>query len=160
MLADDNNLDSSISTTGVGFKIRTIKLEWKTIKLQIQQIFPEGRARFCGRGWVLSEPLPGLIQQISNMHLWLETSRYAGKKVLDYITAKGRPWEEQIRQEDVSTQEVLFLETSPKNATNMERASVTMAAELKNRAEHECLTFSPFRPRLKAEYGWKGSWKR
>ncbi|XP_034648594.1 ras-related protein ORAB-1-like [Trachemys scripta elegans] len=158
MLADDNNLDSSISTTGVGFKIRTIKLEWKTIKLQIWDT----------AGWehfqlVTSSDYGGaacMMEQTSNMHLWLETSRYAGKKVLDYITAKGRPWEEQIRQEDVSTQEVLFLETSPKNATNMERASVTMAAELKNRAEHECLTFSPFRPRLKAEYGWKGSWKR
>ncbi|CAM4619989.1 unnamed protein product, partial [Lepidochelys kempii] len=37
-----------------------------------------------------------------------------------------------FKKEDTDVLEVPFLETSPKNATNMEQPSVTMAAELMN----------------------------
>uniref|UniRef100_A0A8C4VZ22 Uncharacterized protein n=1 Tax=Gopherus evgoodei TaxID=1825980 RepID=A0A8C4VZ22_9SAUR len=130
--ADDNYTDSYISTIGVDFKIRTIELEGKTIKLQIQD-FPERIRKTLSH---LRSPQ----DSFSNMHLWLEEiGRYASenvnklivgnkndltcKKVVDYTTAK----------EYADTLEVPFLETSAKTATNVEQAFVTMAAEIKNR---------------------------
>ncbi|KAL7980707.1 hypothetical protein Chor_001861 [Crotalus horridus] len=112
--ADDTYTDSYISTIGVDFKIRTIELEGRTIKLQ--------------------------IDSFNNMHLWLEEiTRYASenvnklivgnksdlssKKAVDYTTAK----------EYADSLAVPFLETSAKNATNVEQAFLTMAAEIKNR---------------------------
>ncbi|XP_065737397.1 ras-related protein Rab-1B isoform X2 [Phocoena phocoena] len=68
--ADDTYTESYISTIGVDFKIRTIELDGKTIKLQIE-----------------------------------------------FADSLGIP----------------FLETSAKNATNVEQAFLTMAAEIKRR---------------------------
>ncbi|XP_030635728.1 RAB1A, member RAS oncogene family a isoform X2 [Chanos chanos] len=68
--ADDTYTESYISTIGVDFKIRTIELDGKTIKLQIE-----------------------------------------------FADSLGIP----------------FLETSAKNATNVEQAFMTMAAEIKKR---------------------------
>uniref|UniRef100_A0AAX7VKN1 small monomeric GTPase n=1 Tax=Astatotilapia calliptera TaxID=8154 RepID=A0AAX7VKN1_ASTCA len=68
--ADDTYTESYISTIGVDFKIRTIELDGKTIKLQIE---------------------------------------FADSLVIP------------------------FLETSAKNATNVEQAFMTMAAEIKKR---------------------------
>uniref|UniRef100_A0A452IEQ4 RAB1B, member RAS oncogene family n=1 Tax=Gopherus agassizii TaxID=38772 RepID=A0A452IEQ4_9SAUR len=140
--ADDNYTDSYISTIGVDFKIRTIELEGKTIKLQIQD-FPERIRKALGLWKHHSQTLSHLRSpqdSFSNMHLWLEEiGRYASenvnklivgnkndltcKKVVDYTTAK----------EYADTLEVPFLETSAKTATNVEQAFVTMAAEIKNR---------------------------
>ncbi|EAW99921.1 PREDICTED: ras-related protein Rab-1A isoform X2 [Elephantulus edwardii] len=68
--ADDTYTESYISTIGVDFKIRTIELDGKTIKLQIE-----------------------------------------------FADSLGIP----------------FLETSAKNATNVEQSFMTMAAEIKKR---------------------------
>ena len=43
--ADDTYTESYISTIGVDFKIRTIQLEGKTIKLQIWDTAGQARAR-------------------------------------------------------------------------------------------------------------------
>ncbi|TNN38496.1 Ras-related protein Rab-1A [Liparis tanakae] len=112
--ADDTYTESYISTIGVDFKIRTIELDGKTIKLQ--------------------------IESYNNVKQWLqEIDRYASenvnkllvgnkcdlttKKVVDYTTAK----------EFADSLAIPFLETSAKNATNVEQAFMTMAAEIKKR---------------------------
>uniref|UniRef100_A0A3Q0SP64 RAB1A, member RAS oncogene family b n=1 Tax=Amphilophus citrinellus TaxID=61819 RepID=A0A3Q0SP64_AMPCI len=112
--ADDTYTESYISTIGVDFKIRTIELDGKTIKLQ--------------------------IESFNNVKQWLqEIDRYASenvnkllvgnkcdlttKKVVDYTTAK----------EFADSLGIPFLETSAKNATNVEQAFMTMAAEIKKR---------------------------
>ena len=46
--ADDTYTESYISTIGVDFKIRTIELEGKTVKLQI--------VRLCPRVWSMRSP--------------------------------------------------------------------------------------------------------
>ncbi|XP_043357604.1 uncharacterized protein LOC122457316 [Dermochelys coriacea] len=91
-----------------------------------EQIFPGGgkaglRGSGC-RGWMLSEPLPRLVQQ----HALVA----GGDQPL-----RQREWQQAdltFKKEDTEVLEVPFLETGPKNTTNMEQASVTMAAELKN----------------------------
>ncbi|XP_075771425.1 uncharacterized protein LOC102458629 isoform X2 [Pelodiscus sinensis] len=112
--ADDNYTDSYISTIGVDFKIRTIELEGKTIKLQIWDTAGQERFRTITSSYYRGAH--GIIivydvtdqDSFSNMHLWLEEiGRYASenvnklivgnkndltcKKVVDYTTAKPFP---------------------------------------------------------------------
>lgn len=47
--ADDTYTESYISTIGVDFKIRTIELDGKTVKLQIVRIDPIARVRHSAR---------------------------------------------------------------------------------------------------------------
>eukprot|EP01094_Clydonella_sp_ATCC50884_P009773 TRINITY_DN192_c0_g1_i5.p2 TRINITY_DN192_c0_g1~~TRINITY_DN192_c0_g1_i5.p2 ORF type:complete len:223 (+),score=89.78 TRINITY_DN192_c0_g1_i5:55-669(+) len=144
--ADDTYTESYISTIGVDFKIRTIELDGKTIKLQIWDTAGQERFRTITSSYYRGAH--GIIvvydvtDQVSfnNVKQWLqEIDRYAcesvnkllvgnksdlsTKKVVDYNTAK----------ELADGLSIPFLETSAKNATNVEQAFLTMAGEIKNR---------------------------
>jgi len=144
--ADDTYTESYISTIGVDFKIRTIELEGKTIKLQIWDTAGQERFRTITSSYYRGAH--GIIvvydvtdqDSFNNVKQWLqEIERYASdtvckllvgnksdlttKKVVDWTTAK----------EYADTLAIPFLETSAKNATNVEQAFLTMAAEIKNR---------------------------
>lgn len=144
--ADDTYTESYISTIGVDFKIRTIELENKTIKLQIWDTAGQERFRTITSSYYRGAH--GIIvvydvtdqESFNNVKQWLqEIDRYAcdnvnkllvgnkcdltTKKVVDYTTAK----------EYADTLNIPFLETSAKNSTNVEQAFMTMAAEIKNR---------------------------
>lgn len=144
--ADDTYTDSYISTIGVDFKIRTIELEGKTVKLQIWDTAGQERFRTItssyyrgAHGIIIVYDVTDL-DTFNNVRQWLEEiNRYASenvnkllvgnkcdlttKKVVDYTTAK----------EYADSLQIPFLEASAKNATNVEQAFVTMAAEIKNR---------------------------
>lgn len=63
--ADDTYTESYISTIGVDFKIRTIELEGKTVKLQIVRpiIWESGRRTSVSRGaWKRAGPATALGQ--------------------------------------------------------------------------------------------------
>jgi len=144
--ADDTYTESYISTIGVDFKIRTIELEGKTIKLQIWDTAGQERFRTITSSYYRGAH--GIIvvydvtdqESFNNVKQWLqEIERYAcesvnkllvgnksdltTKKVVDWTTAK----------EYADSLAIPFLETSAKNATNVEQAFMTMAAEIKNR---------------------------
>ncbi|CAI9734812.1 ras-related protein Rab-1A [Octopus vulgaris] len=144
--ADDTYTESYISTIGVDFKIRTIELDGKTIKLQIWDTAGQERFRTITSSYYRGAH--GIIvvydvtdqESFVNVKQWLqEIDRYASetvnkllvgnkcdqnpKKVVDYTTAK----------EYADSLGIPFLETSAKNATNVEQAFMTMAAEIKNR---------------------------
>lgn len=144
--ADDTYTESYISTIGVDFKIRTIELDGKTIKLQIWDTAGQERFRTITSSYYRGAH--GIIvvydvtdqESFNNVKQWLqEIDRYASenvnkllvgnkcdlttKKVVDYTTAKE--YADQLG--------IPFLETSAKNATNVEQAFMTMAAEIKNR---------------------------
>lgn len=144
--ADDTYTESYISTIGVDFKIRTIELDGKTIKLQIWDTAGQERFRTITSSYYRGAH--GIIvvydvtdqESFNNVKQWLqEIDRYAsehvnkllvgnkcdltGKKIVDYTTAKE--YADQLG--------IPFLETSAKNATNVEQAFMTMAAEIKNR---------------------------
>jgi len=144
--ADDSYLESYISTIGVDFKIRTVELDAKTIKLQIWDTAGQERFRTITSSYYRGAH--GIIvvydvtdqESFNNVKQWLnEIDRYASesvnkllvgnksdltaKRVVDYQTAKA--FADEIG--------IPFLETSAKSATNVEQAFMTMAAEIKNR---------------------------
>eukprot|EP01094_Clydonella_sp_ATCC50884_P009772 TRINITY_DN192_c0_g1_i4.p2 TRINITY_DN192_c0_g1~~TRINITY_DN192_c0_g1_i4.p2 ORF type:complete len:204 (+),score=89.94 TRINITY_DN192_c0_g1_i4:85-696(+) len=144
--ADDTYTESYISTIGVDFKIRTIQMDGASIKLQIWDTAGQERFRTITSSYYRGAH--GIIvvydvtDQVSfnNVKQWLqEIDRYAcesvnkllvgnksdlsTKKVVDYNTAK----------EFADGLGIPLLETSAKNATNVEEAFVTMTKEIKGR---------------------------
>ncbi|KAI8922632.1 small GTP-binding protein [Entophlyctis helioformis] len=144
--ADDTYTESYISTIGVDFKIRTIELEGKTVKLQIWDTAGQERFRTITSSYYRGAH--GIIvvydvtdqETFNNVKQWLqEIDRYASegvhkllvgnksdlenKKVVDFKTAS-----------DFAAQlGIPFLETSAKNATNVEQAFLTMAKQIKDK---------------------------
>lgn len=144
--ADKTYTESYISTIGVDFKIRTIDLDGKTIKLQIWDTAGQERFRtitssyYRGAHGIIVVYDCTDLETFNNLKQWLEEiDRYAcenvnkllvgnkcdltDKKAVDHQTAKE--YAEQLG--------IPFLETSAKNATNVEQAFLTMATEIKNR---------------------------
>ncbi|KAG6832694.1 hypothetical protein H0H92_012266 [Tricholoma furcatifolium] len=171
--ADDTYTESYISTIGVDFKIRTIELEGKTVKLQIWDTAGQERFRTItssyyrgahgiivvydvtenGKLYVrtsLDLHSNYLVDSFTNVKQWLqEIDRYASegvnkllvgnksdltpKKVVEYSVAK----------EFADQLNIPFLETSAKNATNVEQAFLTMAKQIKDRLVGMSPTGSP-----------------
>ncbi|KAG2158148.1 P-loop containing nucleoside triphosphate hydrolase protein [Suillus bovinus] len=153
--ADDTYTESYISTIGVDFKIRTIELEGKTVKLQIWDT-AEGQERFRTITSSYYRGAHGIIvvydvtdnETFTNVKQWLqEIDRYASegvnkllvgnksdltsKKVVEYSVAKACIYLEYFEFADQLS--IPFLETSAKNATNVEQAFLTMAKQIKDR---------------------------
>ncbi|KAL0913821.1 hypothetical protein M5K25_017311 [Dendrobium thyrsiflorum] len=145
-LLDDSYLESYISTIGVDFKIRTVEQDGKTIKLQIWDTAGQERFRTITSSYYRGAH--GIIvvydvtdqESFNNVKQWLnEIDRYASEnvnkllvgnkcdltanKVVSYETAKA--FADEIG--------IPFMETSAKNATNVEQAFMAMAADIKNR---------------------------
>ncbi|TYI91375.1 hypothetical protein E1A91_D03G187800v1 [Gossypium mustelinum] len=144
--SDDSYLESYISTIGVDFKIRTVEQDGKTIKLQIWDTAGQERFRTITSSYYRGAH--GIIivydvtdqESFNNVKQWLnEIDRYAtenvnkvlvgnkcdlsAKKVVSYEAAKAFADELGIP----------FMETSAKNATNVEDAFIAMTASIKNR---------------------------
>jgi len=153
---DDTYTESYISTIGVDFKIRTIELDGKKIKLQIWDTAGQERFRTITSSYYRGAH--GIIvvydvtDQVSfnNVKQWLqEIDRYAcesvnkllvgnkcdltTKKVVDTNTAK----------EFADGLGIPCLETSAKSATNVEQAFTTMAAEIKKRTSPNAANQNP-----------------
>ena len=142
--ADDTYTDSFISTIGVDFKIRTIELEGKVIKLQIWDTAGQERFRTITSSYYrgahgiimvydVTEP-----ESFKNISGWLnEIQRHATEGVNRLLI--GNKCDAEDRKK-VSFEEgnsyanqlgVKFLETSAKSSHNVEQAFVTMASEIK-----------------------------
>merc|ERR1712039_75713 len=144
--ADDTYTESYISTIGVDFKIRTLDLEGKTIKLQIWDTAGQERFRTITSSYYRGAH--GIIvvydvtdkESFNNVKHWMqEIDKYAAdgvnkllvgnkcdlssKKVVSYDEAK----------ELADSLSVQFMETSAKNAHNVEQAFQMMAGEIKTR---------------------------
>eukprot|EP00887_Chlorella_sp_A99_P006405 scaffold3.g6405.t1 len=149
--ADDTYTESYISTIGVDFKIRTVELDGKVIKLQIWDTAGQERFRTITSSYYRGAH--GIIvvfdvtdqDSFNNVKQWLnEIDRRAhgyanenvnkllvgnkvdltSKRVVDSATAKA--FADEIG--------IPYIETSAKNATN---AFMAMAAEIKNRMARE-----------------------
>ncbi|EPS71971.1 hypothetical protein M569_02786, partial [Genlisea aurea] len=146
--ADDSYVDSYISTIGVDFKIRTVELDGKTIKLQIWDTAGQERFRTITSSYYRGAH--GIIivydvtekESFNNVKQWLnEIDRYANDsvckllvgnkcdlvddKVVDTQTGKANGFADEHG--------ISFLETSAKDSINVEQAFLTMAGEIKKK---------------------------
>lgn len=144
--ADNSYTESYISTIGVDFKIRTVDIDGKTVKLQIWDTAGQERFRTITSSYYRGSH--GIIvvydvtdqESFNNVKQWFkEIDRYAtegvtkllvgnksdltAKKVVDYDVAK----------EFADSMGVQFLETSAKDSTNVEQAFLAMARQIKER---------------------------
>ncbi|KAF9687658.1 hypothetical protein SADUNF_Sadunf02G0116000 [Salix dunnii] len=176
--ADDSYIESYISTIGVDFKIRTVEQDGKTIKLQIflSDLFNILIA-FClafsgillGKKDLEQSPAVTTVghmvvydvtdqESFNNVKQWLnEIDRYASdnvnkllvgnksdltaNRVVSYETAKA--FADEIG--------IPFMETSAKDATNVEQAFMAMAAAIKDSSEDSLLNKRVAAARLELE---------
>lgn len=144
--ADDTYTESYISTIGVDFKIRTIELDGKTIKLQIWDTAGQERFRTITSSYYRGAH--GIIvvyditdqESFNNVKQWLqEIDRYACENVNKLLVGNKcdlsakRAVELSAAKEYAEQLGIPFLETSAKSSTNVEQAFLTMASEIKSR---------------------------
>ncbi|EGC31219.1 Rab GTPase [Dictyostelium purpureum] len=142
--ADDTYTESYISTIGVDFKIRTINLDGKIIKLQIWDTAGQERFRTITSSYYRGAHGIIVVYDVTdhvsfnNVKQWMqEIQRYAcdsvtrllvgnkcdliEKKIVDTSTAR----------EYADSVGIPFLETSAKSSANVEQAFMIMASEIK-----------------------------
>eukprot|EP01087_Luapelamoeba_hula_P023862 TRINITY_DN8885_c0_g1_i1.p1 TRINITY_DN8885_c0_g1~~TRINITY_DN8885_c0_g1_i1.p1 ORF type:complete len:200 (+),score=37.87 TRINITY_DN8885_c0_g1_i1:94-693(+) len=141
---DDTFNDTFISTIGVDFKIKTIEVEGKNIKLQIWDTAGQERFRTITSSYYRGSHGVILVYSVvdrasfSNVEKWvLEVDRYATnnvKKLLvgtksDLANQRVVPTEE--GQALAEKLKIPVLETSAKTSTNVNEAFLRMAMEIK-----------------------------
>jgi len=144
--ADDTYTESYISTIGVDFKIRTIDLDGKTIKLQIWDTAGQERFRtitssyYRGAHGIIVVYDTTDLESFNNVKQWLhEIDRYASDNVNKLLvgnksdlTSKRAVSFDQAK-EFADSLGIEFIETSAKNSTNVEKAFMMMASQIKAR---------------------------
>jgi len=144
--ADDTYTESYISTIGVDFKIRTIELESKTIKLQIWDTAGQERFRtitssyYRGAHGIIVVYDTTDLESFNNVKCWLhEIDRYANDNVNKLLVANKcdltskRAVEFEDAKEFADILGIEFIETSARTATNVEKAFMMMASQIKAR---------------------------
>ncbi|KAJ8492438.1 hypothetical protein OPV22_014159 [Ensete ventricosum] len=144
--ADDSYIESYISTIGVDFKIRTVEQDGKTIKLQIWDTAGQERFRTITSSYYRGAH--GIIvvydvtdqESFNNIKQWLnEIDRYASENVNKLLVGNkcdltdSRVVSSETAKAFADEIGIPFLETSAKDSTNVEKAFMTMAADIKDR---------------------------
>jgi len=142
--ADDTYTESYISTIGVDFKIRTVELDGKTIKLQIWDTAGQERFRtitssyYRGAHGIIVVYDVTDLDSFNNVKLWLhEIDRYASDNVnkllvgnkSDLSSKRAVTFEQ--GKEFADSLGIEFVETSAKISTNVEKAFMAMSAQIK-----------------------------
>ncbi|CAM0958697.1 unnamed protein product [Alopecurus aequalis] len=144
--ADDAYVDTYISTIGVDFKIRTVELDGKSVKLQIWDTAGQERFRtitssyYRGAHGIIIVYDVTDMESFNNVKQWLsEIDRYASDSVCKLLVGNKC---DLVDSKVVDTEEakafaeslgMTFLETSAKESINVETAFLTMSSEIKNR---------------------------
>lgn len=148
--ADDTYTESYITTIGVDFKIRTVEIDGKTIKLQIWDTAGQERFRTITSSYYRGAH--GIIvvydvtdaESFNNVKQWLhEIDRYASENVNKLLVgnksdlASKRAVSFEQGQEFASSLGIDFVETSAKNSTNVEKAFMVMSSQIKSRMKSQ-----------------------
>eukprot|EP00562_Extubocellulus_spinifer_P011733 CAMPEP_0178544530 /NCGR_PEP_ID=MMETSP0697-20121206/3167_1 /TAXON_ID=265572 /ORGANISM="Extubocellulus spinifer, Strain CCMP396" /LENGTH=219 /DNA_ID=CAMNT_0020177055 /DNA_START=9 /DNA_END=668 /DNA_ORIENTATION=- len=141
--ADDAFTESYISTIGVDFRFRTVKVDKKTVKLQIWDTAGQERFRtitsayYRGADGIIMVYDVTSTDSFDHVNDWLkEVNRYASEGTAKLLVGNksdrvaDRAVEAEKAKEYADEIGVAFLETSAKSAKNVEEAFLTMAGEL------------------------------
>ncbi|CAN7066954.1 unnamed protein product [Brassica oleracea var. botrytis] len=144
LVQDDSYVESYISTIGVDFKIRTVEQDGKTIKLQIWDTAGQERFRTITSSYYRGAH--GIIivydvtdqESFNNVKQWLsEIDRYASDNVNKLLVgnkcdlAENRAVPYETAKAFADEIGIPFMETSAKDATNVEQAFMAMSASIK-----------------------------
>jgi len=144
--ADNTYTDSYISTIGVDFKIRTLEIDGKTVKLQIWDTAGQERFRTItssyyrgAHGIIVVYDVTDKVS-FNNVKQWLgEIDRYACQSVNKLLVGnKADLVEKKVvdvneAKEFADSLRIPFLETSAKSAQNVDEAFMTMTRQIKER---------------------------
>jgi len=140
--ADNAFTESYISTIGVDFRFRTVKVEKNTVKLQIWDTAGQERFRTITSAYYRGADGIIMVYDVTNQesfnHVadWLtEVNRYASEGTCKLLVGNKSDRSDRVVSSDVAREyaeklNIPFLETSAKNADNVEQAFLTMAQEL------------------------------
>ena len=140
--ADDAFTESYISTIGVDFRFRTVKVDGKTVKLQIWDTAGQERFRtitsayYRGADGIIMVYDVTSAESFDHVADWLtEVNRYANEGTCKLLVGNKSDMEDKAVTTETAkayadSLGIPFLETSAKNATNVEEAFLTMAGEL------------------------------
>ena len=144
--ADDSWSDTYITTIGVDFKIRTLELDGKVIKLQIWDTAGQERFRTITSSYYRGSHGIIVVYDITdmtsfnNVKQWMqEIDRYAKQDVSRFVVGNKSDLEAQRAVPKESGQSfaaslgVPFMETSAKNSDNVGELFTEMAKEIKAR---------------------------
>nr|AAA50159.1 GTP binding protein [Glycine max] len=160
--SDDSYIESYISTIGVDFKIRTVEQDGKTIKLQIWDTAGQERFRTItssyyrgAHGIIIVYDVTDGEESFNNVKQWLsEIDRYASDNVNKLLVGNKCDLEANRAVSNIETADleanravsnietakafadgigIPFIETSAKDATNVEQAFMAMTASIKDR---------------------------
>jgi Ras-related protein Rab-1A len=140
---DDAFTESYISTIGVDFRFRTVKMDKKTVKLQIWDT--AGQERFRTITSAYYRGADGIIlvfdvtstESLDHVHDWLkEVNRYAAEGTVKLLVGNkcDRTADRVVSTEQAQAMAdelgIPLIETSAKSAKNVEEAFLTLAGEL------------------------------
>lgn len=149
---DDEYTDSYVSTIGVDFKIRTVELDGKTVKLQIWDTAGQERFRTITSSYYRGAH--GIIvvydmtdtESFQNVKTWLdEVERFAAAGVVRLLVGNKSdlPARKVVPTTDAAAfaeqHGLPFIETSARDATNVDAAFLMMARHIKQRAQQTAL---------------------
>jgi len=144
--ADNTYTDSYISTIGVDFKIRTLEIDGKNVKLQIWDTAGQERFRTItssyyrgAHGIIVVYDVTDKVS-FNNVKQWLgEIDRYACQAVNKLLVGNKSDLKDkkvvefQEAKDFADSIGIPFLETSAKSATNVEEAFIQMTKQIKER---------------------------
>jgi len=146
--ADDTYTQSYISTIGVDFKIRTIELEGKTVKLQIWDTAGQERYRSVTRSYYRGAAGALIVYDITNRdsynHLinWLADARTLARADISIITVGNKVDQKDKRavtfleaSRCAQENDILFLETSALTGEGVEEVFIKVARMILNKIE-------------------------
>lgn len=149
---DNTYTDSYISTIGVDFKIRTVEMDGKTVKLQIWDTAGQERFRtitssyYRGAHGIIIAYDTTDLKSFENIKGWLaEVERYASETVVKILvgTKSDKVDKRQVMLEDAQAFadacNMVLVETSARRNERVEQLFMTLTAMLKN----GCTTLKP-----------------